>query len=178
MRRDDLLDLNDVLQHPGRRLAVDISTEFDQEEEMDLVAPLEGTLETVSTGNLLLVTGEFKTRMVMECARCSEPIELEVAFQMEEQFDVEGTPASFGTQGFAKIVSDEPTPLFDENHLLVEALVRQGLLLAIPVQPLCEFGWEGACPRAKAAEERAGEAVGRPEFSKLATIFEQEEDPQ
>ena len=176
MRRDDLLDLNDVLQNPGRKLAVDLSTEFDQEAEMDLVAPLEGTLEAVSTGNLLLVTGEFKTRAVVECARCSEPLELDVTFDMDEQFDVEGVPASFGTQGFAKVVSDEPTPLFEENHLIVEALVRQGLLLAMPVQPLCAFGWDGPCPRAKAVQERAAEARGRPEFGKLSSMLQDDEE--
>jgi len=36
MRREDLLDLNDVLQHPGRKLAVDVSTELPDEIEIDL----------------------------------------------------------------------------------------------------------------------------------------------
>jgi len=50
MKRDDLLDLNDILQHPGRKLEVDISTELPEEEDIDLVKPLEGYLEAVSTG--------------------------------------------------------------------------------------------------------------------------------
>jgi len=177
MRRDDLLDLNDVLQHPGRKLAVDITTELDQEEEIDLVSPLEGTLETVSTGNLLLITGEFHTRTVVECARCGEPIEVDVAFEMQEQFDVEGVPSSFGTKDYARVTADEPSPLFDENHLLVEALVRQGLLVNLPIQPLCEFGWDGPCPRAKAAQKRANDSKGRPEFRRLSEIVQNEETP-
>jgi len=48
----------------------------------------------------------------------------------------------------AKVVSDEPFPLFDENHLIVENLLHQGLLINLPVAPLCAYGWDGECPEA------------------------------
>ena len=150
MRREDLLDLNDVLQHPGRKVAVDISTELPDEADIDLVAPLEGFLEAVSTGNILLITGEFKSRAVLECARCTAPLEKEIEFQIDEQFPVEGVPSSLSQQDFAKVVSDEPYDLFEGNSLIVEALLRQALLLSMPLQPLCEFGWDGPCPVAAA----------------------------
>ena len=151
MRRDDLLDLNDVLQHPGRRLEVDIETELENEGDLDLVRPLAGFLEATSTGNLLLITGEFKTTAVVECARCSGPIEQEITFEVDEQFPVEGTPSSFNAQDYAKVVpEEEPFPLFDGNSLVVENLLRQTLLLALPLQPLCAYGWEGDCPEARA----------------------------
>ncbi len=148
MRRDDLLDLNDVLQHPGRTLAVDVSTELPEEADLDLLRPLEGFLEAVSTGNVLIVTGEFQTRMVLECARCVGPVEADIKFEIEEQFAVEGTPASLSVGEMAKVVADEPFPLFEGNALIVESLLRQSLLLAVPVQPLCSFGWDGPCPQA------------------------------
>src|SRR5438105_3645937 len=108
MRREDLLDLNDVVQHPGRKIAVDIATELPEEADLDLVAPLEGYLEAVSTGNILLVTGEFTTRAVLECARCTAPIEQEIAFQVDEQFPIEGIPSSLSQQDFARVAPDEP----------------------------------------------------------------------
>jgi uncharacterized protein len=154
MKREDLLDLNDVLQHPGRQLAVDISTELADEGDIDLLVPLEGFLEAVSTGNLLLITGEFKTRMVVECARCTHPLERDVEFVVDEQFPVEGVPSSLSPQDYARVAPDEPFELFDGNQLLVEALLRQGLLLSVPVQELCEFGWEGPCPFAGLAEAK------------------------
>jgi uncharacterized protein len=146
MRREDLLDLNDVLQHPGRKVAVDISTELPEEADLDLVAPLEGYLEAVSTGNILLITGEFKTRAVVECARCTAPLEKDLEFEIDEQFTVEGVPSSLNQQDYARVISDEPYELFEGNNLLVEALIRQTLLLSMPIQPLCEFGWDGPCP--------------------------------
>lgn len=176
MKRDDLLDLNDVLQHPGRTIAVDISTELDQEGEVDLVRPLEGFLEAVSTGNLLLLKGEFKARVVVDCARCSGPIEQDIEFTLEEEFPVEGTPSMYNPQDYARVAADEPYQLFEENNLIVEALLRQGLILALPMQPLCKFGWDGDCPMAKEQSLRRSGNEGRPEFSGLANLLKKEDD--
>jgi uncharacterized protein len=177
MRRDDLLDLNDVLQHPGRKLAVDISTELPEEADLDLVKPLEGYLEAVSTGNLLLITGKFQTTAVLECARCLAPIEVGISFDIEEQFPVEGVPSSLGAQDFARVAPDEPFEMFEGNNLMVEVLLRQGLHLSMPMQALCRFGWDGPCPVAE------GRGVppqtppeGRPEFGRLADLRQVEED--
>ena len=170
MKRDDLLDLNDVLQHPGRKLEVDISTELPEEEDLDLVKPLEGYLEAVSTGNILLVTGKFTTRAVLECARCTEPLEIDINFDVEEQFPVEGVPSSYSNQDFARVVADEPFQLFEGNNLLVENLLRQGLLVEIPLQPLCEFGWDGDCPVAARKGKSAQIEAGRPEFGQLSKL--------
>ncbi len=176
MKRDDLLDLNDVLQHPGRELAVDISTELPEEADVVLLKPLEGYLEAVSTGNILLLTGSFSTRAVLECARCSGPLEVDIEFELDEQFPVEGTPSSLNPQDLARVVADEPFELFDGNQLLVEPLLRQAMLLALPMQNLCEFGWEGDCPVATARGlENSTPSVGRPEFKNLTNLIRTEE---
>jgi uncharacterized protein len=176
MRREDLLDLNDVLQHPGRKVAVDISTELADEADIDLISPLEGYLEAVSTGNILLITGEFKTKVVVECARCSSPLEKELVFEIDEQFAVEGVPSSLSQNDFAKVAADEPYELFDENNLIVEALLRQALLLSIPIQPLCEFGWDGPCPIAAQRQLNSNpQSVGRAELKQLSKFLHSED---
>ncbi|MDR3688382.1 MAG: YceD family protein [Fimbriimonas sp.] len=176
MKRDDLLDLNDVLQHPGRELAVDISTELPEEADVELLKPLEGYLEAVSTGNILLLTGSFSTRITLECARCSAPLEVDLDFEVDEQFPVEGTPSSLNPQDYARVVPDEPFTLFDGNSLIVEQLLRQALLLSLPMQSLCEFGWEGDCPiaAARAVQPLSTDAV-RPEFGNLSRLLRPEE---
>lgn len=176
MRRDDLLDLNDVLQHPGRTLAVDVSTELPEEADLDLLMPVEGFLEAVSTGNVLLITGEFSTRMVLECARCSGPVESDLKFEIDEQFPVEGTPSSLSAQDMARVVADEPFPLFEGNWLIVENLLRQALLLAVPVQPLCPFGWDGPCPQAaERGVDQPAEGAVRHEFDALQNLLRPED---
>ena len=104
-----------------------------------MVQPLEGFLECLSTGNLLLVKGEFKTRLVLECSRCSEPFETDYSFEMSDEFPVIGTPSCYGTDDYARVnCEDEPYPLFQENSLMVEALLHQGLWANMPMRPLCE----------------------------------------
>ena len=170
MKREDLLDLNDVLQHPGRTLAVDISSDMEFVEDLDLITPLEGTLEAVSTGNLLLLTGDFKTRAVMECVRCGSPVEVDIEFEIDEQFKVEGTPSAYSSQDMAKVVDDEPYPLFEENSLMVEELLRQDLILALPPHPDCPPG----TPTCVSVDERIASInadEGRPEFQNLSRLL-------
>jgi uncharacterized protein len=175
MRRDELLDLNEVLQHPGRRIAVDIETELPEEADIDLLKPLNGYLEGVSTGNLLLLTGHFDTRAVVECSRCGGPLEIDVAFDIDEQFPVEGVASSLGSQDYARVVPDEPYKLFEGNNLMVEALLRQALIVNMPMQTLCEFGWEGPCPIALSRGENERPVEGRPEFQRLSSLLDREE---
>ena len=176
MRRDDLLDLNDALQHPGRKIAVDLSTELPAEEDIDLVEPLEGFLEAVSTGNMLLITGEFKTKCVLECSRCGAPIPQEVAFEMDEQFPVEGTPSTYAADDYARVVPDEPFELFEGNNLMVENLLRQGLLVNLPMQALCQYGWEGDCPEAKARLAEIERRRAEHPLEGLADLIKPEEE--
>lgn len=173
MLREDLLDLNDILQHPGRSLTVEVSTELEEEEDLDLVTPLDGYLEAISTGNLLLITGDFKTKAVFECSRCAGPIEVEIHFQIDEQFPVIGVPSALSHQDYARVSPDEPFPLFEGNNLMVEALLRQNLLINTPTQPLCSFGWDGDCPIA--AERNViprDQLATRLEFEKLREIID------
>lgn len=169
MRRDDLLDLNDVLQHPGRTVAVDISTELPDEEDLDLAAPLEGFLEAVSTGNLLLITGTFATRAVLECSRCGEPIEVAVEFEVDEQFPVEGTPSSMNPREMATVKADEPFPLFEGNNLIVEGLLRQDLLINLPLKPLCT---DAGKPDCKPPSSEAKGAAVHPSLADLAKYLD------
>jgi uncharacterized protein len=174
MKRENMLDLNDALQHPGRIIAVDISTELPEMEDIDLVTPIEGFLEAVSTGNQLLIEGEFSTKCMMECSRCGAAIEQEVHCPLDEQFNVEGIPSQYAQADYARVVSDEPYPLFDENNLLVEELLQQALVLNLPVQPLCDHGWDGDCPNATAEAKLAREKQGAPGLGQLSVFLQEE----
>lgn len=175
MRREDLLDLNDALQHPGRKIAVDISTELPEDPEIDLVKPMEGSLEAVSTGNLLLITGHFEARVVLDCARCGAAIEQDVSVEIDEQFPVEGIPSSYSAHDFARVAPDEPYELFEGNSLMVDALLRQALIVSLPLQPLCEYGWDGPCPIARARLARAHKPVEPSGLGGLSALLDPEE---
>lgn len=152
MKRENLLDLNEALQHPGKKLVFPIRTELENEEDLDLLEPVTGEIEGISTGNLLLLESRLKTKLVSECARCGAPLELNIDCEMSDNFEVEGIPSSYASDGHAHVVDDEPYPLFKGNALLRDEYVRQGLLLNIPLQPLCTGSWDIPCP--ETAEQR------------------------
>lgn len=175
MRGPGLLDMNEAVQYPGRRLSFAISTDLGDEDTLDLLEPVEGNLEAVSTGNALLVGGKFRTKAVLDCARCGRPLEVSLEFEMEDDFLVEGVPSSFASDGYARVVAEEPFQLFTKNALIQDVYVRQGVIVNLPAQPLCEFGWDGPCPH---AAERAGpgQAHGHPAMLELEKFRSEAQD--
>ena len=175
MKRQGLLDLNEAIQHPGTKLRFELTTNLPDEEDIDLIEPVTGTLDAVSTGNILLLKGAYQATCAIECARCGEPLNQKVVFYMNDEFVVEGVPAVYGTGEFAQVVEEDEYPLFHKNALIKDAYLRQGLIVNLPVQPLCEFGWDGPCPKAK--RRTAGlEEHGHPALQKLRGLVESEED--
>ena len=171
MKRPKQVDLNDAFQHPGRVVTFDVETSLEEEEDLDLLRPVTGRLEVVSTGNLLMVDGTLKAEMVLECSRCLKPVEVRMDIHVHEEFDVQGTPAGFGNREYAEVVEDgEAFPLFDGNHLKWEDLTRQCLWLSMPTRTVCSE----SCPGA-ADYEPHGEG-GRPELAALSQLLDDEED--
>lgn len=169
MNRQGLLDLNEAVQHPGRNLEFEVATELENEADLDLAGPVTGTLRANSTGNILLLRGQYSATCTLECARCGHPINQKVDFKMSDEFQVEGIPACYGTGDFAVVVEDEDFPLFKKNSIDFDAYVRQGLLVNLPIQPLCEFGWEGPCPKAGPAKQKE-EDGGHPVLKRLREL--------
>lgn len=169
MTREGQFDLNEAVQHPGRKLVFNVRTDLKQEEDIDLLEPVTGELTAVSTGNLLLVDAKLRTRAVLECARCAAPLELDVEFVMSEPFQVEGLPSSYSNEGYAKVVFDEPEPLFNDNALIVDPFVRQGLLISLPSQPLCSGSWDVPCPD-DTTIGKATKDEGHPAFQALQKL--------
>ena len=178
MKREDLLDLNEVLQHPGKKATFSVQTSLPKEPDLDLISPVTGEMHAVSTGNILLVSADLSARCVVECARCTEPMEVDLDIRMEDDFPVEGIAASYGTGGYAHVVpEDEPEPLFQDNHLIRDNYIRQGVLVSLPVQPLCTGDWDIPCPTMPTVRTEE-EPHGHPAFESLRDVrADQEENP-
>lgn len=179
MRREDLLDLNEAVQHPGKKLAIEVTTELQQEEDLDLLEPVVGQVDAVSTGNLLLLEGRFRAMLVIECARCGAPLHVEVNYRMDDQFPVEGIPSCYGSGCYAEVVPDEPFPLFVKNSIIKDNWVRQGLIVNLPVQALCKYGWDGPCPNAlRLKQVQSGADEGHTAFQALKGLVVDDGDDQ
>lgn len=171
MKRAKQVDLNDAVQHPGRVVAFDVETSLEEEEDVDLLKPITGKLEAVSTGNLLFVDGILRVELVLECSRCLKPVDVKMDLQVHEEFTVEGVPAGFGNREYAEVKEEgEAYPLFDGNSLRWEDLVRQSLWLSMPTRTVCSED----CPGIGDFEPH--DSVTRPEFAALSQLLDDEED--
>ncbi|MFN3689662.1 MAG: YceD family protein [Fimbriimonadales bacterium] len=140
------LDLNDVVQHPGRRVEYPIELWLEREEAPPLAQPIWGTLVAESGGRILRLHGEFRTTVWLECGRCLSYFQLPVALEIHEEFPLVGTPAGLSAYGYAEVEDRDSFPVFEGNYLYVDDLLRQYLLLELPIAPVCREDCKGLCP--------------------------------
>ncbi len=114
------------------------------EPDVVLVEPVIGQLLLTRDHAGILVQGRLLTRVQMPCVRCLSPARCEVAFALEEHFQPTvhvpgGPPVSRDPDG-------DPATEIDEHHLLdLAEVLRQALLVAVPVSPLCQPACHGLC---------------------------------
>ena len=92
-------------------------------------------LEAVHEG--VLVTGTATAPVSGECARCLEPVTSSVEARFQELYLYEPSPEE----------ADEDDELLLEGDLLdLEPVLRDAVVLALPLSPLCSDDCTGLCP--------------------------------
>ena len=108
-------------------------------------------LESVVEG--VLVTGTATARAAGECVRCLDPLERELHASFQELYVY---PDSGGAD-------DEETLRLEGDLIDLEPVVRDAVVLALPLAPVCRDGCRGLCPecgmRLNADPEHRHEAV-------------------
>jgi uncharacterized protein len=92
---------------------------------------LEVRYESVMDG--VLVTASAEVPIAAECGRCLDPIETTVSVPIQELFGYERDP------------EDPDAPVLDGDLLDLEPVVRDAVVLALPLNPLCDPDCEGLC---------------------------------
>lgn len=139
------LDLLEILRAPGASIEREISIRAGLlKDEWELTEPVTGSVRVSNARQSVVVRGRAKTAVQLECARCLG----EFSFPVEFGLDVVVPLSTFNAQlGVAAVTDDgldglELSPddialLFDKHALDVGELVRQAIVLEIPIQPLC-----------------------------------------
>jgi uncharacterized metal-binding protein YceD (DUF177 family) len=108
------------------------------EEGLTLAAPMEGQIRLTNTGAVLLVTGDVHASLTLECGRCLTPTDVEVDADIEEQFDLVTTSTASRQDVVTVVDEDTPASVIEGGSVLnLGELLRQNLLVAAPLQPLC-----------------------------------------
>lgn len=115
------------------------------EDGVRLAGPVRGRIRLMRGPDGVIAAGRLRVPVRTECARCLEPVEAEMVIDLEESFrpsvEIPGGPEA------APADDDDAATLIDELHVLdLTEVLRQGILLALPVHPLCRADCKGLCP--------------------------------
>jgi uncharacterized protein len=101
--------------------------------DLDL-ADFAGVAKISRTPQGLLVQGKFQAKVTAECVRCLVEFEQPLIMDFSELY-------AFS----ARSVSESGLILPEDAHIDLEPLVREYLLIEIPISPLCRSECKGLC---------------------------------
>ncbi len=140
-----VLDTRELGRRPGSQQGITRTAEAPAELGIEILRVPEGSqieldlrLEAVMEG--VLLTGTAAADLEGECARCLEPIADDILVKLQELY----------------VYDDEDNPVDDDEEsdvsrlegdlIDLEPLLRDGVVLALPFQPLCRDDCPGLCP--------------------------------
>jgi uncharacterized protein len=123
-------------------IAEDIGDVFDH--EITAVAPLEGKVHLIRTNRGIFLEARLHTTVRLNCGRCLEDYLAEIPMDIREEY----LPiVDVNTGASLSMPEDVDYFTIDENHILdLTEVVRQYILVALPMQPLCRVDCAGLCP--------------------------------
>jgi len=170
-RRPLVLDVRELGRRPGtmRPVRTSVPAPADLGVEMARVpagSPLELDLRLESVVEGVLVSGTVRAEVAAECARCLNPVTDEVVADVQELF------------AYRESTTEETTEEDEVSHLVgdlldLEPVVRDAVVLALPLAPLCRDDCRGLCPDCGVAyddlpADHAHEASIDPRWAALA----------
>src|ERR1019366_4673434 len=109
--------------------------------------------------------GRFAGKFEVPCARCVEPVEIPLA----ADFDLIFRPAAADSEAPERSITAPETEIgyYQKDSLLLEDVLREQVLLSLPVRTLCKPDCKGLCPH-----------CGENRNQKECTCAERETDPK
>ncbi len=104
--------------------------------------PVECELRLELMGKDIHLTGGVETTIHPICARCGEPFEQE----LKVDTDLTCRSASPGVGGDSYQESEDGLVYFRDEELDLDEIVREQMLLALPMRYLCRKDCRGLCP--------------------------------
>ena len=133
-----VLDTRELGRRPGSMRAVQRTIEAPGDWHLELVRVPAGSpvrldlrLESVMDG--VLVSGTVEVTVSAECGRCLDPVSDQLDVEIQELFAYE--PAS----------ADDEQPLLTGDFIDLEPLVRDAVVLGLPLNPVCDEDCQGLC---------------------------------
>jgi uncharacterized protein len=133
---------------PGtvQRVELDDDDHLDlRDNEATLAGPLSGEVRLHRTNQGIFADGTVHVPVELECVRCLKAIQQTITFPLREQY----YPTIDVNTGVPLPPSDDELAFpIDHNHVLdLREAIRQNLVVALPMTPLCDDACKGLCPQ-------------------------------
>jgi uncharacterized protein len=108
-------------------------------------ASVRAELHLARSGRGLLISGSFAGGLLLVCSRCLESF----PFQAQDRFQVycEAGPGSQHEEERELTDVELDVTYLEQGRLNTDQLLRENILLSLPVQPVCHEDCRGLCPR-------------------------------
>jgi uncharacterized protein len=108
-------------------------------------AAVDGSVRLEKHGRDILVRGRLQGRLHLACSRCLEEFDAPV----EGDFDLLLVPGPQPVRGEGEelSVSDLDLDYYTGEVVELEAILREQIILMVPLKPLCTEDCKGICPR-------------------------------
>ena len=144
--KDFLLSIHELPRRSGEYRDYHLTRTLNRPFGLDMIAipaneEIELTLTATSVDEGILIRGRVLSRAVGECARCLSPVEMNIDQGFDELYEYESKAAALSEED---VETDEILMVVEESVDLAIP-VRDAVILALPVNPLCEEECPGLC---------------------------------
>jgi uncharacterized protein len=137
------IDLTELLRKVGSEADVEQTEKVSfPEDNLNLTEPVKIKIHLINTGTSVLMSGVAQTEAELECSRCLKIFKLPLSVKIEEEFTKEPFAPKSGKEIELR-EEDFTSPIEKDNTIDLTELIRQGLLLAMPIKTVCSTDCKG-----------------------------------
>lgn len=133
------IDLTELLREIGA------GTDIEEEEKVSfsedglvLTRPVKVRAHLTNTGSSVLVNMVLETEAEFECSRCLGRFRCPFTCRIDEEYSIlPPVPAAGKKKELELKEKDFVYPIGKDNTLDLDEIIRQNLILALPIKPLC-----------------------------------------
>lgn len=131
-----VVNVVELLRWPGTTKDIELAIptddlEFDDERIVD--EPVDVVLHLESLANGITVHGTASATWAGQCRRCVAPVQERLTIEVSEMYQ--------------KVVEDPDAYAIENDQINLLPMVRENILVAIPLGPLCRPDCPGLCPQ-------------------------------
>ncbi len=169
------IDVGDLLKRVGKVMRVEAKETLSLEEDgLSLNGPVAVYVKLTNIGDSILLSGKFKASVRLNCVRCLKDFDQPLSVEVEEEYSRD--PKVFDKKGEEIELKDADFifKIGEDNSIDLGEAIRQNILTALPIKPLCRKSCKGLPVQELAVEKGASKKAPDPRLAKLKDIMKRQ----